>query len=253
MDPHRADTLAGSGGDTRSRRGVLAALVGGPLALLGSASPAARKKGKKGRKGKKKTSPIPGSETVTRVFANTLEMTINTLGSASPFPSSIQVAGFQNATITDVDVVLKDLWHSVGRHVDVLLVAPDRRNAFVMGDVGHIYVVDGVTLRLDDEADAPLPTANGLGTASGAHQPTNHGDGEGLDAFDTSVAPIPSGMTALSVFDGMDPNGEWQLFIRDDTAGSGGRLGGGWELHITASVPIPAPGSPSKKKRRKKR
>jgi hypothetical protein len=44
------------------------------------------------------------------------------------------------------------------------------------------------------------------------------------------------GENALSTFDGIDPNGEWQLFILDDVAGDVGILADGWELEITASA-----------------
>jgi hypothetical protein len=113
-------------------------------------------------------------------------------------------------------------------------VAPDGRNAFVLGDVGRVSPVVNLTLGLDDEAAAPLPTTASL--ISGTFRPTNHDDDFGRDVFD-NPAPVPSGNAALAVFDGMDPDGEWRLFIRDDTAVNGGQLTGGWELRITATLP----------------
>ena len=55
-------------------------------------------------------------------------------------------------------------------------------------------------------------------------------------------APAPSGESALSVFDGIDPNGTWKLYIADDSdqpledTGERGSstLSGGWELQIKA-------------------
>ena len=40
----------------------------------------------------------------------------------------------------------------------------------------------------------------------------------------------------MSIFDGLDPNGAWHLYIEDDAIGGSGVLSGGWELEITAKV-----------------
>ena len=71
---------------------------------------------------------------------------------------------------------------------------------------------------------------------SGTFRPTNHADNNGADAFDATYAPLPSGATALSTFDGINPNGEWLLFVSDDTGGFGGLITEGWELRITAKA-----------------
>src|SRR5262249_33156585 len=44
----------------------------------------------------------------------------------------------------------------------------------------------------------------------------------------------------LSVFNGTDPNGVWQLFIMDDQGSDSGVISGGWRLVIsTAAVVLP--------------
>lgn len=42
--------------------------------------------------------------------------------------------------------------------------------------------------------------------------------------------------TALNVFDGLDPDGTWQLYVVDDANLQTGQITGGWELEITAKV-----------------
>jgi len=180
------------------------------------------------------TPPPPPPRTVTQTFANPNPIAINSFGSAAPFPSTLRVTGLRGAAVTDVDLVLAGFGHAIPRDVDVLLVAPDGRNAFVLSDVGRGDPVTGLVLRLDDEAAAPLPTATPL--TSGTFRPANHDDLGGRDVFD-NPAPVPSGNVALAIFDGMDPDGEWRLFIRDDSAAGGGQLAGGWELRITATLP----------------
>ncbi len=204
-----------------TRLGLLAlvALLALPLALASDPAAAAR------------------FRTVKKTFANTGQIAINTFGSAAPFPSRLRVGGFEDGTITDVDLVLVGFGHEVTNDVDVLLVPPTRRgtrNALVMSDVGGGFQVDGLTLRLDDEAATKLPEVSPL--PSGTYRPANYNDGLGTDNFDTQ-APIPTGNTPLKIFDGLDPNGEWQLFIRDDEPGFGGIVSGGWKLVITARVP----------------
>ena len=46
-------------------------------------------------------------------------------------------------------------------------------------------------------------------------------------------APAYSGLTALSTFDGTNPNGTWKLWVFDEETNDEGRFGRGWTLHIT--------------------
>lgn len=175
-------------------------------------------------------------KTISRIFTNSDGIEINSYGSASPFPSTMQISGFKQGTMTDVDLVLKGFGHGRTRDVDILLVAPDGRNALVMSDAGGETAVAGLTIRLDDEASVDLFNGTFSTLTSGAYRPRNVNDNAGLDVFDPTFAPIPSGNVTLSTFDGGDPNGEWRLFIRDDLAGTSGIVAFGWELRVTAHV-----------------
>jgi subtilisin-like proprotein convertase family protein len=198
--------------------------------------PSAEAGGKGNKNGKAKN--------VKKNFANDGEIEILGEGAANPYPSTIQVNGFKKARIRDVNVTLRAFSHEFTQDVNVLLVAPGGRNAVVMGDVGSVTDPDqdalNLTLTLDDEAAESLPVVDEM--KNGTFRP--------LDSVKDTVfpnpAPAPSGNITLSTFDGIDPNGEWQLFIVDDIAGDAGSLAEGWTLEITAKAK-------SKNKHKKKR
>ena len=53
-----------------------------------------------------------------------------------------------------------------------------------------------------------------------------------LAMFPASAPAAPWG-AALSVFNGVDPNGVWKLFVVDDAGSDVGNIAGGWSLAIT--------------------
>src|SRR5690606_31106730 len=50
-----------------------------------------------------------------------------------------------------------------------------------------------------------------------------------------SPAPPPPYGASLDVFNGTDPNGEWNLYVIDDFSNDTGYINGGWELIITTT------------------
>lgn len=153
---------------------------------------------------------------------------------ADLYPSTIAVTGFRNGTILDVDVILHGFTHDVAGDADLVLTATQLpgRKAVVLSDSCGELATD-LTLTLDDEAAAPL--SRDL-CQSGTFQPTN--DGANADTFPApGPGDIPPGNSALSVFDGGDPNGTWQLFLVDDVGDlDPGQIARGWSLRITAEV-----------------
>jgi subtilisin-like proprotein convertase family protein len=167
------------------------------------------------------------------------------IGPADPYPTTIAVTGFKKAEIVDVHLTLRSFSHEFAPDVDVLLVAPGGSNAVMMDEVGFENAGSGVaniTLTLDDEAAAALPGEDVL--TDGSFRPNAFGNPSVL-AF-PSPAPTPSGSVALSNFDGVNPNGEWQLFIADDSEGSVGSLADGWALEITAKSKVKNKGNGKK-------
>jgi large repetitive protein len=160
---------------------------------------------------------------------------------ADPYPSQISVSGF-SGTILDVNVILKGYTHGFAEDVGVVLVGPQGQKALLMSDVGGFSGVVGVRLKLDDEATASLPDDFNEGRiTSGTYKPTQgtRGGGEGCPAPADFPSPAPTSPygTSLSVFDGTEPNGIWQLYVLDDCDSDRGKIRGGWSLRIKAEVP----------------
>jgi subtilisin-like proprotein convertase family protein len=169
------------------------------------------------------------------IFSNPSAITIpsaGTSGTASPYPSNITVAGL-SFTVSKVTVTLTNFSHMAPGDVDILLVGPTGANAIIMSDVGGVSSATNVTLTFDDAA----ATALAAPFVSGTFKPTNVFP---PDIF-PAPAPAPSGGSALSVFNGTNPNGTWSLFVFDDGGGDVGSIGGGWSLNITVSPPTVTP------------
>jgi hypothetical protein len=64
--------------------------------------------------------------------------------------------------------------------------------------------------------------------ATGPFLPTNYDMG---DPFPTP-APEPAPSSSFSLFEGDDPNGDWNLFVADDSTADKGSIGGGWCLEL---------------------
>jgi hypothetical protein len=157
---------------------------------------------------------------------------VGTQGPANPYPTTIDVddfAEFKKAKIKDVNLTLRGLSHANTENIDVMLTLGNKR-ALVMGDPGTGVDVDNLTITLDDDADQALE--EGATLASGTFRPANL---TGVDPF-PAPAPAPNANVALSTFNGQNPDGEWQLFVHDDTNGNTGTISAGWELEITAKV-----------------
>ena len=151
-----------------------------------------------------------------------------------PYPSTITVSGAPT-TILDVDVTLSNLRHPDLAQVDMLLVGPSGEQATVLSDaVGPAEeLYPDLTLTLDDSAAAFVMAPSSPG---GTYRPTNLGTPDPFPA----PAPAATGTSALSAFNGTNPNGQWKLYVVDDSEGYRGVLGG-WSLRITTNDPAPSP------------
>ena len=162
------------------------------------------------------------------------ECTGNTAaGKAAPYPSEKSVGAFPAGShIRDVNLTLKNYsFNDVPQDVDVLL-AHSGKNRTVMSDVGTGLFVDNINLVLDDEAAKGLLLDEGQ-IEGGRFRPANFDGGD----FFPAPAPTPDARSALSGFDGQNPNKIWRLFVRDDAAEDCGKFGGGWSITIKAAVP----------------
>ena len=148
---------------------------------------------------------------------------------SNPYPSNIDVSGI-SGTVSKVTVDLFNFNHTFPGDVDVLLVGPGGQKLLLMSDVGGGTDAVNASLTFDDAA-----AAIGATVVSGAFRPTNIGTG------DLFPAPAPAGPypdpQQLSVFNGVNPNGTWSLYVVDDAATDIGNINGGWRLNITTTDP----------------
>ncbi len=163
------------------------------------------------------TGTIAGGWTLevdTSSFGSTNAITIPDSGIGSPYPSQINVAGLPQ-TVRKMRVTLF-LNHTFPDDVDLLLVGPGGQNAIIMSDAGGEAEAPNFVLALDDAAVTSLPDNGPL--VDGTFKPTNIGAGDGFPA----PAPAPTGTSVLSVFDNLNPNGSWKLYVVDDAGGDDG-------------------------------
>lgn len=177
-----------------------------------------------------------GSKAISQTsFANTGAIIINdaprvnTVALASPYPSNISVAGV-TGTVTKVTVFLDNFSHTFPGDVDIVLVGPGGQRLILMSDVGGGTDAVNADLTFDDTA-----AAIGTTIVTGTFKPTNSGTG------DIFPPPGPAGAIPdpqlLSVFNNVNPNGTWSLFVVDDAGTDAGSISGGWHLNITTEVP----------------
>ena len=153
--------------------------------------------------------------------------------STAPTPSSLYVSA--RGRVTNVSVTLTGLRHPHPDDLDILLVGPQGQNALIMSDVGGTALANGLTITLDDSSAGPLPDAGPITAPN--YQPTNVDDPASPDNFPTGT-PAPLGGSALSVFNGTDPDGLWKLYVMDDSGPVEGSISGGWSLSITTDCAL---------------
>jgi PKD repeat protein/subtilisin-like proprotein convertase family protein len=158
-------------------------------------------------------------------------ISIPALGAATPYPSSNLVSGVAG-TVIKTTVTLSNLSHTYPDDVDILLVGPSGQNVMLMSDCGgkNSNAITAVTLTFDDSAASALPDVNKI--LSGTYRPTDYGTNDVMP----SPAPTRPYGTALSVFNGSNPNGTWRLFVRDEFANDSGGITNGWTLKFTVAL-----------------
>jgi subtilisin-like proprotein convertase family protein len=176
----------------------------------------------------------------TLTFSNPTPITIpapgstNQQGPADPYPSTISTSGF-TGPVEDVDVTIRNLGHECDRTVAVLLVGPDGNRTILMSLAGSCFgtPVPNETFTLDDEASGSLPCTSTPPVPPGSYKPTRGNCiGTPSEAFPPPAPPGPYPLT-LTVFDGTSANGDWKLFVLDESAGEVGTMATGWSLTIT--------------------
>ena len=220
--PRAQGPIASRPATVARRRTVIAILTGTATALLALAAPPL-------------VAVADGPTVLTNVAPIAIPATgsANQTGPASPYPSTVTVAGM-SGVVSAVTVAFNGLTHSTLNDVDALLVSPTGANLVVLSDIGDptssLAFASNATLTFSDSAAGSVLPGN---VPTGTYLPTNNGGG---DAF-PAPAPAPSSQTTLGgAFGGIDPNGTWSLYIVDDATGDLGTMSGGWSLTITTTV-----------------
>jgi hypothetical protein len=232
---------------------VLKGLALAPAAslLLAAAKADARKK-KRRRRPKPRPTPRPTPPrppiVLSKTFSNRARIRLDDNARANPYPSPLQISGLNGASVLDVNLILHDLSH--GRPVDLgaILVSPSGRGVAVMYKAGGNLPATSAVITIDDQAAAYMPYMVGERLTTGTFKPSIYDNPAG--AFPTP-APQSVGL-ALSDFYGENPNGEWTLFVYDDTALMSGELATGWSLVLTYQTPAPIPRKPKPPKKRRR-
>jgi subtilisin-like proprotein convertase family protein len=156
---------------------------------------------------------------------------------ADPYPSAITVSGL-GSSISDVNVTISGLSHQFPEDVGLLLVSPAGQSTILMTDSGGEGEVSGIDLIFDDAASGGVPDEGPL--TSGTYQPsvgTTPAESQNCAAPASFPAPAPASPygSSLSVFNDTNPNGDWKLYVIDDTSVGAGSITG-WSLDISATT-----------------
>ena len=171
-------------------------------------------------------------------FANSAPITMPPLGLASPYPSEILASGVSGDVI-GLSVTLIGFSHGFPDDAGVLLIGPTGAGQIVFNG-GTFTPISSADLTFKD-GGAAWPSSGPVG--SGTYQPFSFYEG---DLFAAPAPEIPgvnattAGSKSFAMFDALDPNGAWLLFVEDFTEGDPGSIGGGWVLSITTAA-IPGP------------
>jgi subtilisin-like proprotein convertase family protein len=176
------------------------------------------------------------ANTATLAFANTGAISIPQgpttpgqlqQGAATPYPSPIKIAGLGGA-VSSVQVAIVGLNHQHTEDLDIMLVGPDNKTAVML--MAHAGAggggASGLRLTFNDSAASAIPQNGAL--SSQTYQVADYSGGLVMPA---PAPPRPYGAN-LAAFNGLDPNGNWQLFVLDDTFPTGGSIDSGWVLYL---------------------
>jgi subtilisin-like proprotein convertase family protein len=123
---------------------------------------------------------------------------------------SLSVSGL-TGNITDVDVLFKKISADNIADLDAFLVSPSGQKVWLFSDICGGGWMEDVPWTIDDDAPSTKPASMNMTTCTAeAFKPSNHDGGD--NANEPSDAT-----TTLSSFNGTDPNGIWELWIRDDS------------------------------------
>lgn len=192
--------------------------------------------------GSPSTAVLTINDTAT-AFENQSNIAINGGTIGVPYPSTITVSGGP-AVIGSMRVTLYDYATSFPDDTNFLLIGPQGQSMILLADAGGNTPGGPVTLNFSDTAGAVVPDNGPLTTRD--FEPTSYG------AVANFPAPAPAGpynepgstvggsgtQTLSGNFGGTDPNGTWNLYVRNQTLIPNaplaviGNVAGGWGIEF---------------------
>jgi len=157
-------------------------------------------------------------------------------GASTPYPSAITVSNI-NGLVTGIRVIVDGFSHIWPSDIKMVLVSPDNtKKVVLMARAGAGISVDNIRFTFDDNGTVP-PSGSAL-TNNAVYKPSNFNAGS-LDMPQDSTGNPTSGnyTTTLSSFNGINPNGDWKLYVVDDVYPQGGSIGS-WMLLMTTGPEI---------------
>lgn len=161
---------------------------------------------------------------------------VPTSGAAAPYPATREVSGLTRP-IADVNVKLDGIWATNADALEMVLVSPAGRAVRLLSDVCGSTDIFDRTWTVDDEATAEFPNSGPC--PSGSYRPAQGSSSPAI----APPAPAPPYDPSLSAFDGESGNGQWRLFVQNDSA-SANAIGKGFSLDITQQPAPPSPLAP---------
>lgn len=162
---------------------------------------------------------------------NDQKITINdslggSVSAATPFPSVKFVTGAP-ASVTKVTVTLKGFSHANPDDVLIMLChTPTGKTCYLLANAGGTADVNNADIIFDDAAGSQIPDAGPM--VAGTFKCSAYLPAASLPA----PAPQQPYGTNLAVFNGINGNGAWALWVGDDTALDVGQIALGWDLTI---------------------
>lgn len=183
-----------------------------------------------------------------QVFTNSTAITVTSgpANNAVPYPSSITVSGVSGtipATPGSIKVTFNNFSHTFPDDLGIVLVGPTGAAFLLQDGAGDDPDMVNVTYTLSDDGASFLPDLTAW--TAGTYKPTAHylaggtsfpAPGPGLTHMDPG--PAAGSATFASVFGGTNPNGTWNLYVRDFLSGDGGTFAGGWSLEINTGATV---------------
>lgn len=167
-----------------------------------------------------------------QTFNNFTPITIPTIGSGSPYPSTISVAGVP--TVSNITVSVS-VTHPYISDLELLLVSPSGKKILLLSDAGASTSVTATTFSFSPRSYLPSFPSFWTPSSGTNFRPTDNVAGDVLPA------PAPAGpyTDPLSSVLGLSGNGVWSLYVADDESPDGGTIQS-WSITLNGADPITA-------------